>query len=197
MSESFLAAAEARFTASALQAAFTDPAVPAASPLALMMRADLAAGRLAPAEYVREARTAGISLLEITATLKSHMNAQKSTDKPDDATVEDVVLPVGTYYGRKHSTPVRVVDGIFVPVTPTGPAAADAVATSLAWLREHGGAWGARAAERLGPGNDFMPDLELVDESRGGKVPEGKIGPEAARRLADALRDNCPPVSNI
>ena len=172
MSESFLAAAEARFTASALRAAFTNPAVPAASPLALMMRADLAAGRLTPAEYVREARTAGVSLLEITATLKSHMNAQKSTDKPDDATVEDVVLPAGTYYGRKHLTPVRVVDGIFVPVTPTGPAAADAVATSLAWLREHGGAWGGRAAERLGPANDFMHDLELIDESRGGKVPE-------------------------
>ena len=164
MSESFLAAAEARFTASALRAAFTNPAVPAASPLALMMRADLAAGRLTPAEYVREARTAGVSLLEITATLKSHMNAQKSTDKPDAATVEDVVLPAGTYYGRKHSTPVRVVDGIFVPVTPTGPAATDAVATSLAWLREHGGAWGGRAAERLGPENDFMPDLELIAE---------------------------------
>merc|ERR1719272_1023887 len=118
------------------------------------------------------------------------MNAQKNTDSCNPATVEDVVLPAGTYYGRKHATPVHVVDGIFVPVTPTGPAAADAVATSLAWLREHGGAWGARAAERLGPGNDFMPDLELVDESRGGKVPDGKIGPEATRRLAGALRDN-------
>jgi len=190
MSESFLAAAEARTTASALRAAFTNPTMPTASPLALTMRADLAAGRLTSAEYVREARAAGVSLLEITATLKSHMTPQKTTDKPDAATVDDEVLPAGTYYGRTHSTPVRVVDGIFVPATPTGPAATDAAATALAWLREHAGAWGPRAAERLGPENDFMPDLELIDESRGGRVPDGKIGPEATRRIADALRGN-------
>ena len=190
MSESFLAAAEARTTASALRAAFTNPTVPTASPLALTMRADLAAGRITSAEYVREARAAGVSLLEITATLKSHMSPQKTADKPDAATADDEVLPAGTYYGRTHSTPVRVVDGIFVPATPTGPAATDAAATALAWLREHAGAWGARAAERLGPENDFMPDLELIDESRGGRVPDGKIEPEATRRIADALRGN-------
>ena len=192
MSDSFLAAAEDRFTASALLAAFTNPAVPAASPLALMMRADLAASRLTPAEYVREARAAGVSLLEITATLKSHMSAQKSTDKPDAATVEDVVLPAGTYYGRKHSTPVRVVDGIFVPVTPTGPAATSAVATSLAWLREHGGAWGGRAAERLGPENDFMPDLELIAARLAESVEWRLGGATACRptpRLWAALQD--------
>ena len=157
MSQSFLAAVEARSTASALRAAFTQPDTPVASPLALMMRADLAAGRLTTAEYVQEARRAGVSLLEITATLKNHMKSNPNTDAP----AEDVVHPAGTYYGRTHSTPVTVVDGIFVPVTSTGPAAPDATATSLAWLREHGGAWGPRAAERLGPENDFMPDLEL------------------------------------
>ena len=179
MSVSFLAAADARCNASALRAAFAQPAAPAASPLALMMRADLAAGRLTVAEYVQESRQAGVSLLEITATLKNHMNAQKNTDSCNPATVEDVVLPAGTYYGRKHATPVHVVDGIFVPVTPTGPAAADAVATSLAWLREHGGAWGPRAAERLGPENDFMHDLELIAEAHGYLV----ITPLAAREL--------------
>eukprot|EP00320_Phaeocystis_rex_P003569 CAMPEP_0119062510 /NCGR_PEP_ID=MMETSP1178-20130426/6082_1 /TAXON_ID=33656 /ORGANISM="unid sp, Strain CCMP2000" /LENGTH=267 /DNA_ID=CAMNT_0007043797 /DNA_START=23 /DNA_END=823 /DNA_ORIENTATION=+ len=175
--------------ASALRAAITQPAAPAASPLALMMRADLAAGRLTSREYVREARGAGVSLLEITATLKNHMNAQKDANDCSDAAA---ILPAGTYFGRTHSTPVKVVDGIFVPVRRIGPAAPGGeigtAATSLAWLRDHCGAWGARAAERLGPDNDFMPDLS--DESRGGRLPGGKIGPEATRHLAAALRDN-------
>ena len=160
MSESFLAAAESRSTASALRAAFTNPTVPAASPLALTMRADLAAGRLTSAEYVREARAAGVSLLEITATLKSHASPQKTTDKPDGATADDAVLPAGTYYGRAHSTAVRVVDGIFVPATPTGPSATDAAATALAWLREHAGARGLNPNPNPNPKPEPEPEPE-------------------------------------
>lgn len=177
-------------TQSGMAAAFGASA--ASAPVALAMKADLAAGRLTMAEYAREARTAGVPAPEVAAALEQHAAASRSSEGGPSPAASECVLPAGTYYGRTHASAVRIVDGIYVPVDaqPAPAAAAPAVSASLAWLREHGGAWGLRAAERLGPENDFLPDLELHDESRGGRVADGKIGPEGALHIATALGAN-------
>lgn len=41
-----------------------------------------------------------------------------------------------------------------------------------------------------GPENDFLPELELHDESHGGRFSGGKLGPVAAEHLACALGAN-------
>lgn len=146
------------------------------------------------AEYAREARIAGVAAAEIAATLKHHAAAAEQSEGSHSAgtAAADLVFPAGTYYGRLHSTAVRVVDGIFVPAEATNrpPTLDSDVAASLAWLREHRGAWGERAAERLGPDNDFLIELELHDESRGGRVPGGKVDAEGAHHIARALCNN-------
>lgn len=175
------------------------PKTGAPAPVTLMMRADLAAGRLTMAEYAREAREAGVPAADVAATLKQHAAAKEAQFMEGDATGAssppaapvDTVLPPGTYYGRTHDVAVQIVDGIYVPVdAPTAPAAAAPVEASLAWLRARG-AWGPRAVERLGPANDFLPDLDLYDESRGGRSPADCLGAEDAKHLACALAANC------
>ena len=163
--------------------------------IATTMRADLAVGRLTMAEYAREARAAGVPAAEIASTLKQHAAAKEASFMEGAAAAgagdAATVFPAGTYYGRLHTTAVKVVDGIFVPaVTPPPPeAASKEAAESLAWLREHR-PWGARAAERLGPENDFLVELELSDQGRGGRVADGQVDAEGARHLARALRVN-------
>lgn len=214
--ESFLSAAAARAEAAAgpctgtaaasaptdlgvraqLEAAFSKSDA-VCSPLALTLKADLAAGRLTMAEYTREARTAGVAAAEVAATLKQVAAAKEASAATGTSGCKapapaDIVFPAGTYYGRLHESAVHVVDGIFVPVEapPAATTAEPDVATSLTWLRANRGAWGQRAAERLGPENDFLPELELHDESRGGRVPGGKVDSEAAEHIARALRSN-------
>ena len=56
------------------------PCVPVASPAADLgadLGADLAAGRLTMAQYASQARTAGVSAAEVTATLKQHAAAKE------------------------------------------------------------------------------------------------------------------------
>ena len=198
MSDSFLCAAAARAGAGVLprdvalkaQLEATFGLAKLSGPLATTLRMDLAAGRLTAADYTREARAAGVSAAEVTATLKQHMESV-SKPKPAHAVAEDTIMPAGEYYGRLHKTAVRVVDGIFVPAADAAEtaAAAGSVEESLAWLRSQA-TWGARAAERLGPENDFLMDLDLSDTSRGGRVAGGKLGPEAVMHVARVLSTN-------
>lgn len=214
--ESYIAAVTARCAASEfkhdasteeddvrarMQAAFSQTEFkPAGAPtaLALALRTDLAAGRLTMAEYAREARSAGLSTSEVSATLKQHAAAKDASFMEASAEAatatpypeEVITFPAGTYYGRLHATAVKVVDGIFVPVIPAAShAISEELSASLQWLREQR-PWGARAAERLSPENNFLPDLELHDESRGGRVAGGKVDPEGAMHIACALRLN-------
>ena len=168
------------------------------APIGAILKADLLVGHLTPADYAREARAAGVDAAEIVANIKQAVAAKETATLGGDGIPEpECILPAGKYFGRKHETAVKIVDGIFVPAdagtdktASTAPSAEDSVEASLLWLRQQKGTWGGRAAERLGPGNDFLPDLELHDESRGGRVPDGKIGAEAARHLAAALQVN-------
>ena len=137
---------------------------------------------------------AGVAAVEVAAVLKQHAAVKEATFMAGSVggtaplVDTEMILPPGTYYGRTHLTSVKIVDGIYVPAEGRKAMPEEsAVATSLEWLRGHG-AWGLRAAERLGPDNDFLPDLELFDESRGGRAD--KIGPEGAAHIACALATN-------
>lgn len=184
MSATFLAAAEDRANGHA-------PATPL-TPLAATMAMDLASGRLSPADYAREARNAGVSAKIVAETLKRHAAAaaQSKRGASNASPAADEVLPAGTYYGRVHPAPVKVVDGIFVPAAAKPVPAASSVDASLEWLRQHGddAKWAARAAERLGPENDFLSDLELYDEGRGGRT--ARIDSEGVLHLSRALGAN-------
>ena len=68
------------------------------------------------------------------------------------------------------------------PIDVSSEPPMSAVDASLAWLRSRPGSWGARAAERLGPANDFLFDLELYDSC--------DIDDEGAGHLAVALASN-------
>ena len=200
MSDSFLGAVAARSGAigylpedgalkAQLEEVFGKAVAP--GPLAMTLRLDLAAGRLTMADYTREARSAGVSAAEVTATLKQYLLDSSANSTPAPTTTDVAVLPPGEYYGRLHKTAVKVVDGIFVPadVAAEAAAAAGSVQESLAWLRAQG-TWGPRAAERLGPENDFLSDLDLRDTSRGGRVVGGKLGVEGVMHVARALSTN-------
>eukprot|EP00316_Scyphosphaera_apsteinii_P001568 CAMPEP_0119319206 /NCGR_PEP_ID=MMETSP1333-20130426/48742_1 /TAXON_ID=418940 /ORGANISM="Scyphosphaera apsteinii, Strain RCC1455" /LENGTH=310 /DNA_ID=CAMNT_0007325561 /DNA_START=46 /DNA_END=978 /DNA_ORIENTATION=- len=215
--ESFLAAAASR-TGEALAeklrvtediaqdvAAACDSSTGFSAPVASIMRADLAAGRLSMADYAREARMAGVPAVQVAEALKQHAAAKEAAAKEAAAKegvgievkavppADDVILPPGTYYGRTHATAVHVVDGILVPVaaeaSPCAAAEPGSVEASLIWLRSKD-TWGARAAERLGPENDFLPELTLHDTSRAGRMEGGKIGGEGAMHIAIALSAN-------
>jgi len=201
MSDSFLVAAAVRAAdasvpsvKSQLEAAFGVSSSSSCLVLATLL-SDLSAERLTMQDFAREARAAGMPIPEIAAALKRFAAAKEAASAASaDSADEQTILPAGHYFGRTHGTAVKVVDGIFVPAeaAPTPAAAAagpDSTAASLAWLSERG-SWGCRAAERLGPDNDFLPHLDLRDTSRGGRVAGGKLGAEVALHLARALSQN-------
>ena len=145
----------------------------------MTLRMDLARGRLTMEQFAREARNAGMPAVEVAAALKkvaaaeAALNAGSGVGAAPSAPEEDTVMPAGTYYGRTHATAVKIVDGIFVPAdagsSPPVAAQPGSVEASLAWLREQG-AWGCRAAERLGADFDSSNQC-MAMHARGRSAP--------------------------
>jgi hypothetical protein len=159
MSASFLAASTQRTADVAIAGAadVTDPALAGRRPTADALHADLVAGTLAPADYVKLAREAGVDTATVAAALKAVLVKAPAAPEP--------VAP------PPSASTADVCDS-----------ASEGVDSSLRWLQTRPAAWGARAAERLGPANDFLFELELYDNCA--------IDDEGARHIAIALAAN-------
>ena len=120
--------------------------------------AALDAGTLQPPEYVRRAREIGVDTGTVAAAVRKHK---------DKATLEAAAAADG---------------GAPEEASAISDPPASGAEASLAWLRARPGNWGSRSAERLGPGNDFLFDLELYDSCQ--------IDDEAAGHIATALAAN-------
>ena len=132
-----------------------------ADAVAEALYARLLAGELSNGEYVQQAREAGVPAPIIAAILRDRVMATKAADS---ASANNSNAPL-------ESAP-----------SPANVASDDPVAMALLWLRSQSNHWGARAAERLGDGNDFLPDLELYDSC--------EVDDEGATHLAVALAAN-------
>lgn len=133
---------------------------PSATPESL--RTALDSGLLPPADYVKQAREVGVDAATVASAIKAIVVAKSAgaTSAPGGAAV---------------AAPTAEVD-----VSSDAPV--NDLEAALAWLRSRPSKWGMRAAERLGPGNDFLFDLDLYDSC--------DIDDEGARVIAIALASN-------
>ena len=126
------------------------------------LRAALDAGSLSAAEYVKRARELGVDAASVAAAIKATVVASPAPDPPRSTA------------NTTAAAEVQATEISDVPI--------DDVEAALAWLQARPGKWGSRAAERLGPGNDFLYDLDLYDSC--------DIDDAGVRVLATALAAN-------
>ena len=116
-------------------------------------------GALTPADYAKRARQAGVEVATVAAVLRGALVAPSAMATASTA---------------------NITSGLEAVSISDGPL--EGVEASLAWLKARPAKWGARAAERLGPGNDFLYELDLYDSCA--------IDDEGARHIATALAAN-------
>ena len=155
--------------------------------------AALQAGAITKAAYAARAREAGVAASVVAA----HLRAAPAQDGVAAVAAEKERLERQAAEEAQASSQAAAA-----PPPPAGDAAAtgsssslaggavdlssdDPVAASLAWLstqQRRSARWGARAAERLSAANDFLFDLEFVDQCG--------IDDEACTHIAMCLRAN-------